>query len=285
MLTLPDFESRFNSFDPKKGSYLMHFIPLFLTLLLCFTPLPSQAEDETLQIQLGYGLIEGFIEKDGTGPGNEMLQGVVERLRNKGYGVTTHRQPFKRVISTFVLGKFDAIFPIINSGDLPSGGYEKWGYARTPLTSIPLYNGGRFVIYTHKNQPKRDSVESLKNLKIGVLTGIYIPSVLRPPTDYRIEEIFSATQAFKMLSANRIDALVMHDRWARSILDENPSEEIHHGEPFGTILGGFIVQQEETGARNLAHINQALAEMIMDGTYNRILDRYPNALSIVRPPK
>ncbi|MEG3638202.1 substrate-binding periplasmic protein [Magnetococcus sp. PR-3] len=257
-------------------------LPALLLLLLS----PAQADDQPLSIELGFGIVGGFIEEDYSGPGYAFLEEVTKRLKGKGYEIHTQLLPFKRLITAFNMNKMDVLFPIITSGDLPSGGYAKWGYLRIPLSSMPLYNGGEFVIYTRKDQPKRDNVESLKDLHVGIMTGIYIPTVLLPPSTYNVTEIYGAEQAFKMLHAGRMDALVMHNQWAGVVLDKMAeAEELHHGQAFGAILGGFLTQQDERGARILAHINQSLAEMMMDGTWNKILDQYPNAQTLVRPPQ
>nr|CRH06399.1 Exported protein of unknown function [Candidatus Magnetococcus massalia] len=262
-----------------------------LTLLLWLLWLPLSAYGQPplggakSVIHLGYGWVDGFLTKQGDAPGNRILQEVTSRLQAKGFEVKLKQAPFKRVITAFTLDKLDILFPIINSGDLPDGGYFKWGYRRVPLSTLPFYHGGRFVIYSRKESPKYHGVDGLKKVHVGLLTGVYIPTRLLPPTDFHVDEIFDASQAFQMLKAGRIDALVMHDRWAQEVLDQETAQQLHHGDPFGHIVGGFILQQTPEGVRLLAHLNQILGQMITDGTMTRIYAEFPQAQTLVRPPQ
>jgi ABC-type amino acid transport substrate-binding protein len=266
-----------------RNNFLLYAF-VFGMMLNCTTFGLVLAEEKKVTLKIGFGVVEGFIEEDLTGPGYDLMRAVVQRLEKEGYSVETQLLPFKRVLRSFQLGRLDVAFPIVNDGPFSRGGYKKWGFEKMPLYSTPLFSSGGFVIFTRLNTPKIDRIESLKDLRIGVITGAFIPSSLKPPTTYQVEEIYSGKQGFEMLKRGRIDAYVVHKRWGQSLLKRDPVTTIHHGAEFNNIIGGFLCQQNGLGASILAQINHAIGAMIMDGTYKKILDSYPLNKFVIRYP-
>ena len=189
----------------------------FLGFILFFSP--AMAEGVKDKITLAYGVVEGFIEADGSGPGAELKNEVVARLEQRGYEVKTPLWPFKRVLVAFQHGKVDLAFPIVSDGGYAKSGFAKWGFKKIPLYSAPVYNGGKFVIYTAKDQPKLNRVNEIGQKLVGVFAGAFIPSELVSPTTYRTIEVKPGEQAFEMLRRGRMDAFLVQDYWGSSILD------------------------------------------------------------------
>lgn len=242
---------------------------------------PLQADEEAGRrpvVVLGYGVVEGFIEEGGSGPGFEVMREVARRMEADGYVVVIMQDPFRRLLAGFMAGRLDLIFPIVNDGGFVRGGYAKWGFDKMPLYSSPLYHGGKFHIYTRIGEPTLDSVPELRGKRVGIMAGAFVPSALKPPTDYEVDqEITTGEQGFRMLQAKRIDAFLVQSRWGNSMLAAMPpQDDIHHGAPFGTILGGFISHQDEKGARLMARINHHIGRMLVDGAYAAILARHPD---------
>ena len=115
-----------------------------------------------------------------------------------------------------------------------------------------------------------------------VIAGAYIPIDLVPPTSYKVEHVNSGQQAFKMVKFGRMDAFLVHEGWGKSVLSELDISGLQHGEPFGTIRGSFIAQNDEQGKNLTSTIDQIIADIIQDGTYAKILGKHPDS-SLVFP--
>jgi len=258
-------------------------IRFFICAFLCFTlaQLSSLAHAKS-EIKIGYGIIDGYINKDQTGPGYEIFQAVTKRLEQRGYQVDITTSPSKRSIAKYLAGELDALFPIVMYRGPSANNYKKWKLPQIPLYSSPLYNGGQFVIYNKSSRPKRNTIKSLKNDHIGVIAGAFIPGELKAPTLYTVSEIATPQQAFKMVAVGRIDSFVVHENWADSSFLKELDGHLHYGKKFGDIYGGFITQQTDDGAVLLGDINHIIATMIVDGTYRQIMNRYPNNEFLIR---
>jgi|GEM_PF-3967393 len=257
---------------------------LFLALVIFLVPSIATAEQEKRVLRIGYGIVEGFIESETQGAGVEILNEVVSRLERRGYKVEKRLYPFKRVLAAFMARNLDLAFPIVSAERFTSGGYKKWGFVQIPLYSGPLYNGGNFIIYSRKDQPRFNSTKELKGKSIGVIAGAFIPSDIKSPSPFKVVEIKSGEQAFKMLQRSRIDVFLVHNHWAQGILNGVAPEGLHHGVEFGDIFGGFISQQTNRGAEVLSEINQIIGAMIIDGSYAEIAAKYPESKLVIRYP-
>jgi hypothetical protein len=233
---------------------------------------------------LSYGKVEGFIESKNSGVGIELLTEIIKRLENRGHKFILRFQPFKRVIKTFIHNEIDVAFPIINGGSFKKAGYDKWGFENMPAHSIPMFTSGGFVIYSKENKTKYNSVESLIGKSIAVIRGAYIPSEIKGSKDILITEVNKGIQSFEMLKRDRIDAFLVHKFWAKGILKESKLDGFEHGDEFDTIIGGFIFHQNQEGLNLLAEFNYVIATMILDGSYNKILKKYPNNKMVIRYP-
>ena len=253
----------------------------FAVLLLAASPAFADTKGES--IRFAYGIVEGFIEEGGAGVGYELMNAVLARLQDQGHQVSVSRVPFKRLLTGFQNKQYELAFPIVKINNFTLEGYRKWGFEEIPLYSRPLYDGGEFVIYT---KAETDPLSDLRNLswrKTVVIEGAYIPIDLVPPTSYRVERVFSGEQAFKMLKFGRVDAFLVHEGWGKSILAELDMSGLHHGKPFGAIRGGFIAQDDEQGAALIRDVNAVIADIVRDGTYQAILNRFPDNKLVVRP--
>lgn len=266
----------------------MRYFAKILMLVLCLTlfgfSVATANDQDKLVLKLGYGVVEGYIERNDSGVGFDLMMAVVKSLEKRGYQVEIIKAPFKRVMAQFTHSNIDMVFPIVSYRGPSRANIKKWGFKEVPLYSSALYNGGQFVIYTRLKEDRIHDVKSLKGLQIGVLAGFFIPGELKAPTKFNVIEIQTPEQAFKILEYGRIDALLVHENLADSVLGKSHSKVLHRGRMFGGILGGFITQQTDSGAVQMANINQAIGDMILDGTYAKILARYPDNKFVLRQP-
>jgi len=256
---------------------------IFFTLFLSSTLFANNQSTKTYT--LGYGKIEGFIESHDKGVGVDLLNEIVKRMHSRGHKIQLHYQPFKRIINNFIKNDFDIIFPIINAGSFKKAGYEKWGFKQMPAHSMPMFTSGGFIIYSTINHIKYDSINSLLGKRVGVIRGAYVPSILKDSKEIFVTELNKGVQSFKMLSKKRLDAFLVQKFWAQGILNESKLEGFHHGKEFDTVMGSFIFHQNQEGLNLLAEFNYVIGSMILDKTYQKILDNYPNNKMVIKYPR
>ena len=257
-------------------------IILVCTILFFYNAFANTQSTKTYTV--GYGVVEGFIDSEYEGVGVELLDEIIKRVQKRGHKIEKRFQPFKRIINTFIKNNMDVCFPIINGGTYEKSGYKKWGFKKMPAHSIPMFTSGSFVIYSKKNRMKHDSLETLKGKNIGVIRGAYIPAKLKKSKEFAIVELNKGVQGFEMLNRDRLDGFLVHKFWAQGILEQNTFKNIHHGKEFETIIGSFIFHQNQDGLNLLAEFNYVIGSMILDGTYKKILAKYPNNKMVIKYP-
>ncbi|MEG3619158.1 transporter substrate-binding domain-containing protein [Magnetovibrio sp. PR-2] len=247
-----------------------------------FLASPASAEPPQKTLNFAYGVVEGFIEEETSGVGYELMRAVLSRLQNQGHEISVTLVPFTRLLNGFQKKHYDLAFPIVKVSNFTLASYKKWGFDEIPLYSRPLYNGGEFVIYTPAKSARLSALRDLIGRDTVVIAGAYIPIDLVPPTSYSVEQVNSGHQAFKMVKFGRVDAFLVHEGWGKSVLTELDISDLHHGQPFGTIEGGFIAQNDEQGKSLIAAINQIISDIIDDGTYAKILKKFPDSTFVFR---
>jgi len=141
--------------------------------------------------------------------------------------------------------------------------------------SDPLLES-KFSIFTHIDTIGILGVEDLHGLKVGVEAKGY-PSVVLE-SDSQIELINTPTilDAFHMLKDGSVDAVIVDEWVGEYILAKNKIDGVGiTGEPIATLQSSIAVKKGN--AVLLAAINQGLAEIKDDGTYQQILDDWKPA--------
>ena len=256
------------------------YVAVAACLLIAY-PLSAAPQHET--INLAYCEVSGFIDDENTGVGYELMNAVLERLRNRGYAVNITYVPAMRMLNGYKNEQFDLIFPIMKIKNFTLESFQKWGFDHIPEYSHPLYDGGQFVIYTHTDNERLDDLQSLLGKSTVVIAGAYIPVDLVAPTHYKVEHVETAEQAFKMVNFGRVDAFLVHKEWGKHALSEIELPDLRHGKAFEDIHGGFIAPDTDKGQKTIAMIDQIIAEMIGDGTYAEILKEFPDTKLVIRP--
>ncbi|MEG3619157.1 transporter substrate-binding domain-containing protein [Magnetovibrio sp. PR-2] len=243
----------------------------------------ASADPQNTSIEFGFCPVEGFVDEEPKGVGYELMTEVLMRLRAQGYQINESFVPAMRLLNGYKNKQYDVIFPIMKIKNFTLKSFQKWGFDHIPLYSRPLYDGGHFVIYTHVENDRLNRVKDLKGKSTVVIAGAYIPVDLVTPTPYNVEYVDTAEQAFKMVQFGRVDAFLVHKGWGQHVLSGLDLPELHHGEPFENIRGGFIAQENELGEELVSAIDRVIADMIEDGSYAKILEKFPDTKLVIHP--
>ncbi|MBN1202848.1 MAG: basic amino acid ABC transporter substrate-binding protein [Anaerolineae bacterium] len=135
--------------------------------------------------------------------------------------------------------------------------------------SNPYFNAGQTIAVREADAANVSSPEDLPGLRVGVqngTTGDIAASEIEGVEVVRYDEI---TLAFQALGAGDIDAIVNDGPVSAEIISSNPElGVVLVGDPFTDELYGIAVQPDMPEL--LDAINNALAEVIADGTYAEI---------------
>ncbi|MCZ7679404.1 MAG: transporter substrate-binding domain-containing protein [Sandaracinaceae bacterium] len=150
--------------------------------------------------------------------------------------------------------------------------------------SNPYFNAGQMIAVLEDRASEIQSPEDLPGLKVGVqsgTTGDIAASEIDGVEVVRYDEI---TLAFQALGNGTIDAIVNDGPVSADIIAKNPElGAVMVGDPFTDEFYGIAVQPDMPEL--LDAINDALAELIADGTYNDIYNKWfgMDAPSMFRP--
>ena len=150
--------------------------------------------------------------------------------------------------------------------------------------SNPYFNAGQMIAVLEDRADEIQSPEDLPGLKVGVqsgTTGDIASSEIDGVEVVRYDEI---TLAFQALANGTIDAIVNDGPVSADIIAKNPElGAVMVGDPFTDEFYGIAVQPDMPEL--LDAINNALAELIADGTYNEIHNKWfgIDAPSMFRP--
>ena len=150
--------------------------------------------------------------------------------------------------------------------------------------SNPYFNAGQMIAVLEDRAGEIQSPEDLPGLKVGVqggTTGDIASSEIDGVEVVRYDEI---TLAFQALANGTIDAIVNDGPVSADIIAKNPElGAVMVGDPFTDEFYGIAVQPDMPEL--LDAINNALAELIADGTYNEIHNKWfgIDAPSMFRP--
>ncbi|MBN1678732.1 MAG: transporter substrate-binding domain-containing protein, partial [Anaerolineae bacterium] len=135
--------------------------------------------------------------------------------------------------------------------------------------SNPYFNAGQMIAVLADRAGEVEVPEDLAGLRVGVqsgTTGDIAASEIAGVEVVRYDEI---TLAFQALAAGDVDAIVNDGPVSADIIAKNPDlGAVLVGDPFTDEFYGIAVQPDEPEL--LDAINEALAAVIADGTYNEI---------------
>ncbi len=213
-----------------------------------------QYKDKIFRLVLGPTPV--FTPSITQGAGALLTHEITTRLNKQGYKFQIEMYPWARANHLFNSGKVDVLFPELIQDDSQEG-----------MTGMPIYMIFQ-AIYTLKSKPKFHNLGLLKNKKVIVLRGIMKPQEFLDMSINPIE-LGNQAQSLNMLRARRADAFY---GWVG--ITDNSHKDIHFGQPIVKRFVAFRFQITQEGAKLMESFNQVMAEIIRDGTFNKIFKEY-----------
>ncbi len=171
--------------------------------------------------------------------------------------------PWETIIQGLLSSKYDAIL-----GSMAITPERE----KTVSFTKPYYNSGAQVFVSTKNNDIK-SGQDLKGKKIGVLKASLFKGLATNLTDSsKLTEYDSDLTALMDLPTGRVDAVITDDLVGLRMIKENAADIKLVGEPLTSSKAGIAVRKEDKEL--LDKLNTALDEIIKDGTYGKISEKW-----------
>ncbi|MBN1123252.1 MAG: basic amino acid ABC transporter substrate-binding protein [Anaerolineae bacterium] len=172
--------------------------------------------------------------------------------------------------------RWDGIFVALASGEFDmviSAATITEERKETVNFTDPYFNAGQMIAVRMEDAETITSPDDLPGLTVGVqlgTTGDIAASEMDGVEVARYDEI---TQAFQALANGSVDAVVNDGPVSADVIRSNPEFGVTLvGEPFTDELYGMAVRKELPDL--LDSLNEGLAAIKADGTYDKIYDKY-----------
>lgn len=252
-----------------------------ITFILILSESTSAANDKPSSAQavktytIALTEIPGFLSTRKTEPGTLINNEILTRIE-KRHNILFKSEfyPVKRATVNFNKGYFDLVFAM-SLGDIGSD----LTISQTPnsIDSAPIAGSG-YAVFTRKDTKKVNSLAQLNGKNIGVLAGITPPNSFDERSVNSITQSQSIEQSFKMLRKGRIDAVLTIKAVGLDEIKRLDIADIEYGDEFDYIFACYSAHLTPIGAKLIEFINQALGEIIKDGTYKKLVNGYPGSL-------
>lgn len=168
---------------------------------------------------------------------------------------------------------FDSIIPAVQSGkaDFGAAGMTVTEDRQKQVDFSDTYYTGRQVIIVAEGNTEIAGPDDLAGKKIGVQQGttgdIYASDDYGDENVERYNKGFEAVQA---LQQGKIDAVIIDDQPAQTFVSENEGLKILETEYVEEEYALCFKKDSEL----VAKVNEAIAELKKDGTFDKIIDKY-----------
>lgn len=237
--------------------------------ILCAEPKPTPTYRVNL-IQL-----PGFVNSATEGLGVRLNQEILSRIEQRedvSFEVTFY--PAKRSFGVFNNGGADLIFPTV----LGTTRDDPTAYQKPATIDSAAIVGSGYVIFTPSHMPKLSAISDLKGKSVGIVKGNTLPQQLNESQVSRIEVVELMETNFTKLLAGRIDAVLVLKALGLAEMNRLQIANLHHGREFQHVFGSYSAHLSPQGARLIEYVNQAIGEMIKDGTYQIMLEGYQQSI-------
>ncbi len=204
-----------------------------------------------------------YVDEDGniTGFDVDIINAIAEK---QGLEVQLVNTRWDGIFVALASGEFDMVISAATITD------ER---KETVNFTDPYFNAGQMIAVRKEDAGNITSPDDLPGLTVGVqlgTTGDIAASEMEGVTVERYDEI---TQAFQALANGSVDAIVNDGPVSADIIRSNPEFNCTMvGEPFTDELYGMAVRKELPDL--LASLNEGLAAIKADGTYDEIYNKY-----------
>lgn len=173
----------------------------------------------------------------------------------------------------FIQTQWDGLVPGLNrfNYDVVINGLEITEDRKNEVNfSIPYYFTYEQLV-VRKDQEGLESLEDLKNKKVGTLEGSLAERIMRKFGGIDVRTYDSEANAYTELENERLDAVLIDAPVAMYYAGWNPQLKLI-GKPIGEVSYGIVLRKEDT--RLTESINNALRKMIETGKLREILERW-----------
>jgi polar amino acid transport system substrate-binding protein len=172
--------------------------------------------------------------------------------------------------------RWDGIFVALQSGEFDaviSAATITDERAEIVDFSDPYFNAGQMIAVRKGDEAKFATVGDLAGVKVGVQLGTTGDLWLSDNTQAEVVRYDEITLAFQALGNGDVDAVFNDGPTSADIIQSNPElGATMVGEPLTDELYGIAVNKDESEL--LEKINAGLAEIMGDGTYDALYDKW-----------
>lgn len=193
-----------------------------------------------------------------------------EAFKRAGYKVKIFFMPWKRALDSAGKGKYDGLM----------GAYYNEDRAKIFYFTDPVAQNEEVFVHNKGLEIEYNNLEDLKKYKIGGVRGSAQIKDLRN-MGFNTEVTTNYRSAIRKLKLSRVEILVIGKQ--KLLYDLKNDTELKQYEnafeildpPFKTYeIFCPITKKRADGAKIVENFNKGLREMIEDGTYDRILERF-----------
>ena len=221
---------------------------------------------------------DAVVVKVGTNAEYQPFEFVDENGDIVGFDIDIMNEIGKRAGFTpeFVNTKWDGIFVALASGEfslVASATTITEERKQTIDFSDPYFNAGQAIAVRADNTTITGPENLTEGIKVGVQLGTTGDLWLTDNSTADIQRFDENPLAVQALASSDVDAVVADAPTLADILRQNPDLDLKIvGEPFTEELYGISIRkgQDELAAQ----VNQALADMRADGTYDEIYNKW-----------
>ncbi|MDF0605843.1 transporter substrate-binding domain-containing protein [Neisseriaceae bacterium TC5R-5] len=205
--------------------------------------------------------IPGHVESSERGTFIDLTKAIAQK---SNITITISVEPPPRAINNFFEGKYNAIFPALNSF------YSKNAVIVRTMETMDCKEDFAFV---RSGRPAISKLNELKGLTVGLTKGYPYAESITKSQDYRISYALSDEINLKMLAAGRIDAFILDEKTgaqasARLNLANKVQFDKHH--PISRMEVFYAFQNSPRGKDLAGKFSAALTAMKKSGEYKRI---------------
>ncbi|WP_083888479.1 ABC transporter substrate-binding protein [Calidifontibacillus oryziterrae] len=170
--------------------------------------------------------------------------------------------PWQTILAALKADKFDAI---LGSMAITEERLKEVNF------SDPYYKSGAQV-FVHADNGEIQSVNDLHGKKIGVVVASTFEDIAREYTEEVTTYDSDVTALQDLLVKGRLDAVITEQLVGMYAINQNDLAIKTVGDPLYIDQMGIAIKKEQTEL--LEKVNAALAEIIADGTYAEISEKY-----------
>jgi len=193
-----------------------------------------------------------------TGFDVEIGQALAEKMGMKAVPVTN---PWETIIQGLQAKKYDAIIGSMTVTDERKKAVD---------FTDPYYRSGSEIFVAGDNSSIKEA-QDLKGKNIGVMKASNYKTLALTFTD-KIVEYDSDITALMDLTSGRLDAVITEQMVGLRVIKEGAAKIKDIGEPITHDDQAIAVRKNEPELKN--KLNKALAEIIKDGTYDKISEKW-----------